>query len=338
MKAVEALVNTTSIVEACDALSLPRASYYRWRGGPAGEEKPRPTPPRALTESERKRVLETLNSPRFVDQSPREIWATLLDEETYFCSVRTMYRILKTAHLVRERRNHLRHPHYKKPELLATAPNQVWSWDITKLLGPAKWMYYYLYVILDIYSRYVVGWMLAHRESADLARRLIHETVAKESVDPKQLTIHADRGPSPASKLVAQFLADLGVTKTHSRPYTSNDNPYSEAQFRTLKYRPAFPDCFGSFEHGHAFSQDFFAWYNHEHHHVGIGLMTPADVHHGRAPAILARRQNVLQAAYDAHPERFVRKHPVPPPLPEAAWINPPARREREDKRQVVIH
>jgi len=235
-----------------------------------------------------------------------------------------MYRILEENQEVRERRNQLRHPAYQKPELLATGPNQVWSWDITKLLGPVKWSYFYLYVIMDIFSRYVVGWMVATRESAALAERLIKGICEKQGIEPGQLTIHADRGSSMKSKPVALLLADLGVTKTHSWPYTSNDNPYSESQFKTLKYRPEFPDRFGAIEDARSFCQVFFPWYNKEHRHTGIGLLTPEMVHYGQAQAVLRARKEVLSTAYQRHPERFVRKEPSPQPLPEAVWINPP--------------
>ena len=255
---------------------------------------------------------------------PAEVYATLLDEGVFLCSIRTMYRILSDAQEVRERRNPLRHPNYQKPELLATGPNQVWSWDITKLLGPAKWTYFYLYVILDIFSRYVVGWMIASRESADLAKRLIRESVEKQDVLEDQLTIHSDRGPSMKSHGVAQLLAALGITKSHSRPHMSNDNPFSESQFKTLKYRPDFPNRFGSQEDARDFCQGFFTWYNQEHYHSGIGLLTPASVHYGNADAILAKRQAVLDAAYTRRPERFVNKAPSPPEGPNAVWINPP--------------
>jgi putative transposase len=269
-------------------------------------------------------VIETLHSERFVDKAPAQVWATLLDEQTYLCSPRTMYRILAEHGEVRERRNQLRHPNYTKPELLAEAPNQVWSWDITKLLGPVKWTYFYLYVILDIFSRYVVGWMVAHRESAALARRLIETACHNQSIEPGQLTIHADRGASMRSKSLALLLADLGVTKTHSRPHVSNDNPYSESQFKTLKYCPQFPERFGSIQDARAFGGPFFDYYNNEHRHSGIGLMTPAAVHYGMAKQLVAARQETLLAAYRSHPERFVHKPPQPPELPRAAWINPP--------------
>lgn len=326
MAATQQLAVDLPVVPCCTALGVSRASYYRRqqprRTPPA--PRTRPTPARALSSPERQAVLDTLHSERFVDRAPAEVYATLLDENTYLCSIRTMYRVLHQAQEVRERRNQLRHPRYQKPELLATTPNQVWSWDITKLLGPAKWTYFYLYVMLDVFSRYVVGWLLAQRESADLARRLIRESCDKQRLDPQQLTIHSDRGPSMRSQSVAQLLATLGVTKSHSRPHVSNDNPFSESQFKTLKYRPEFPDRFDSQEHGLDFCRTFFPWYNHEHHHWGLGLLTPAAVHFGQATQLLAARQNTLTAAYLAHPERFVRRAPKPLLLPTAVWINPP--------------
>jgi putative transposase len=265
-----------------------------------------------------------LHDPRFVDDSPGQVYAALLDHGRYLCSERTMYRILAENAEVRERRNQLRHPVYRKPELLATGPNQVWSWDITKLLGPVKWTYYYLYVILDIFSRYVPGWLLAKAESAALAKQLIEETCIRQEIAQDQLVIHSDRGPSMTSKTVALLYSDLGVTKSLSRPHVSNDNPYSEAQFKTLKYRPGFPDRFGSEQDARAHCRDFFMWYNTEHRHSGIGMMTPQTVHYGHAHRIHAARQKTLDTAYALHPERFVRCQPSPPTLPEAAWINPP--------------
>jgi putative transposase len=259
-----------------------------------------------------------------VDKAPAEVYATLLDDGIYLCSVRTMYRLLDQHHELRERRNQLRHPVYHKPELLARGPNQVWSWDITKLLGPAKWTYFYLYVILDIFSRYVVGWLLARHENAALAQRLIRETLEKEPVDPQALTIHSDRGSPMKSSTVAQLLATLGVTKSHSRPHCSNDNPFSESQFKTLKYQPQFPDRFGSYEDALAFCRRFVRWYNHEHYHSGLGLLTPDSVHHGQAETVRARRQRVLDAAYADHPERFAKGRPSPSPAPQEVWINPP--------------
>lgn len=324
MKAVEKLSPTVGTSRACGTLAVPRSSYYRSRAAvPSGRSARRP-PARALSEEQRQGVLDELHSDRFVDQAPTEVYSTLLDEGIYLCSVRTMYRILSGAKEVRERRNQVRHPNYKKPELLATGPNQVWSWDITKLLGPAKWQYYYLYVILDIFSRYVVGWMVASRESADLAGRLIRETVEKQGVAQNQLIIHSDRGPSMKSHGVAQLLGSLGVTKSHSRPHVSNDNPFSESQFKTMKYRPDFPSRFGSQEDAHDFCREFFPWYNDDHYHSGIGLLTPESVHYSQADKILAKRQSVLDTAYACYPERFVNKVPSPVAAPTAVWINPP--------------
>jgi len=327
VNAVEQLAPEVGTAQACRALAIPRATLYRRRGwGGTDRATPATRPcPRRLVDEERRKVLEVLNSERFVDKAPAEVYATLLDEGSYLCSQRTMYRILAEQDQLRERRNQLRHPHYSKPELLATGSNQVWSWDITKLRGPVKWTYFYLYVILDIFSRYVVGWMVAQRESASLARRLIAETCEKQGIIEAQLTIHADRGPSMRSKLVAQLLGDLGVTRSHSRPYCSNDNPYSESQFKTMKYRPQFPERFGSPEDACVFCRPFFDWYNCEHRHSGIGLMTPHAAHYGLAAGIFEQRQRVLGAAYRANPERFVRGLPTPPALPTAAWINPPA-------------
>jgi len=328
-EAVAPLAPLTGTAAACQALGMARPSYYRARKPvPPAESRPRPTPPRALVESERQAVLAVLHSERFCDAAPAEVYATLLDEGTYLCSERTMYRILAAEGETRERRAQLTHPVYHKPELLAQAPNQLWSWDITKLLGPAKWTYFYLYVILDVFSRYVVGWMLAHRESAELAQRFIEETAAKQQIPPGQLTLHADRGTSMTSKPVAFLLADLGITKTHSRPHVSNDNPYSESQFKTLKYRPGFPDRFLSMEEARSFCGTFFPWYNTEHRHSGIGLLTPEAVHLGQAPALHRVRSETLAVAYALHPERFVRQVPAPPPLPTAAWINQPGHGE----------
>jgi putative transposase len=314
---------------ACTVLAIPRASHYRrCRGRRHGPPRPRPAPPRTLSDPERAAVLDELHAPRFQDASPAAVYATLLDEGTYLASERTMYRILAANAEVRERRDQLRHPAYAKPELLATGPRELFSWDITKLRGPATWTHYHLYVILDVFSRYVPGWMVATRESAVLAERLIAETVEKEGIVPGQLTIHADRGTSMRSKPVALLLADLGVERTHSRPHVSNDNPFSESQFRTLKYRPTFPARFGSLEDARAFCHVFFTWYNTQHRHSGIGLLTPADVHAGRATEITAARAVTLDAAYAAHPERFVRRPPTPPAVPTAVWINPPASKE----------
>lgn len=326
MKAIEELIPEVSTVAACRSLGVPRATLYRSRRPrPERAATPRPKPTRALSEAERQQVVDVLHSEPFADKAPAEVYATLLDRGQYLCSIRTMYRILDGRREVRERRDQLRHPTYHKPQLVATAPNQVWSWDITKLLGPTKWTYFHLYVILDIFSRYVVGWMLASRESEHLAERLIRETVVKQGVVRDQLTIHSDRGPAMRSQTVAQLMATLGITKSHSRPHVSDDNPFSESQFKTLKYRPEFPDRFASFEHGLQFCGEFFQWQNHEHHHWGLGLLTPATVHHGQADAVLDARQAVHTAAHATHPERFVRQPPRPLALPREVWINPPA-------------
>jgi putative transposase len=318
------LVGTTA---ALATVGADRATWYRHhRQSPAP---PRPervaTPqPRALSEVERKEIKRTLESDEFVDEAPATVYAKLLDQGTYLASISTMYRVLHEHDEVRERRRQATHPAHKKPELIATEANSVWSWDITKLHGPEKWTYYYLYVILDIYSRYAVGWMLARAERAELSKRLISESIAKQGVTKDQLTVHSDRGSPMIAKGVAHLLADLGVTKSLSRPHVSNDNPFSESQFRTFKYRPDFPDRFGSFEDGQAHCARFFRWYNDDHRHSGIGLHTPADMHYGRAQAIREQRGVVLLDAYAKHPERFVRKIPTPPVLPEVAWINRP--------------
>ena len=326
MAATRRLAQDVGVRAACDALGVPRASYYRDQQGPksARRQVERPASPLAWTCEEHQVVLGLLHAERFVDKAPSEVYATLLDEGIYHCSIRTMYRLLVREGEVRERRGQRRRVHYCKPELLATGPNQLWSWAITQLKGPVKWRYDYLYVILDIYSRYVVGWMVAPRESAALAHKLIQLTCDNQGIRPGQLTIHADRGSSMTSKPVALLLADLGVTKTPSRPPVSHDHPYSEAQFNTLKYRPDFPERFGSLEDARAFCQPFFSWYNVAHRHAGIGMLTPAMVHAGRAPQVIEDRAKTLQAAFAAHPERFKGKTPAPLSLPEAVWINRP--------------
>jgi putative transposase len=310
-------------VAACKAFGVSRAVLHRQRN-PKPKQTVIKSNHRRLTDLEEKRVLDILTNERFMDESVPEIYACILDEGSYLCSQRTMYRVLERHQAVRERRDQCHHPEYTKPELLATGPNQVWSWDITKLKGPHKWSYYYLYVIMDIYSRCVVGWMVATRESAFLAEKLIHETCLKQNINPGQLSIHADRGTSMRSKLVAQLLADLGITKSHSRPHTSNDNPYSEAQFKTMKYRHTFPKSFGSLEDAQTFLRNFFAWYNGQHKHSGIGYVTPESLHTGEAHKIREKRCETLKLAFQKHPERFVKGLPQPPEIPEAAWINKP--------------
>ena len=325
LMAVQPLASQVGVAPACRALGVPRASFYRRQRPAPGHQQPRPTPARALRASERAHVLDVLASPRFVDRSPAEVVATLLDEGRYLCAERTMYRILAANQPVRERRNQRSHPCYTKPELVATGPNQTWSWDITRLRGPKRWTSFYLYVLLDIFSRYVVGWMVADRENAALAATLIEETCLKQGIEPQVLTLHSDRGAPMTSKCTAQLLADLGVTRSLSRPQVSDDNPFSEAQFKTLKYHPGFPGRFEDITAAIAFCRSFFPWYNTEHRHAGIAMLTPDDVHHHRAPDVLAKRGRTLQAAWALHPERFVHGTPKPAPLPEAVWINPPA-------------
>jgi len=324
------LIPQIGVTAACRVTGRSRAGHYRRHRltPPASRRAPIPQQqrhqPRALTPAERDQILTVLHEPRFADLSPAQVWATLLDEGVYLCSQRTMYRLLATAGESGDRRRQATHPAHVKPELVAQHPNQVWSWDITKLLGPKKWTYYYLYVILDVYSRYVVGWMLTDRESGPLAETLIAETCAKQQVRPGQLTVHADRGSSMTSKPVTFLLADLGIIQSHSRPRTSNDNPYSESQFKTMKYRPSYPSRFASTTIARAWCSDFFDYYNNAHRHSGIGLLTPTIVHHGAAEAVHAARARVLAGAYAARPERFVRQAPTPPRLPRPAWINEP--------------
>lgn len=333
------LAEQEGVSGACRLLGVARSRYYRAcrphlpaaataaaveLAVAATDQQPPRKAARALGPAEKSKVRDVLNAAAYQDRSPRQVYATLLDAGEYLCSWRTMYRILHEHGEVKERRNQLRRPVYRRPELLATGPNQLWTWDITKLRGPVKWQYYYLYVMLDVYSRCVVGWLLAECESAQLAKELVATCCARHQIEPGQLTIHADNGSAMQSKSVALLLADLGVAKSHSRPGVSNDNPFSEAQFRTLKYAPGYPDRFGCLADARQWAQTFFTWYNHEHHHTGIGLFTPADVHTGRAAALWHQRQAVMQQAYAAHPERFVRGPSVPPALPAAVWINPP--------------
>jgi putative transposase len=308
---------------ACEALNVPRSQIYRARQ-PKSEPVLRATPSHALSLEERIRVRETLNSERFMDQAPRQVYTALLDEGTYLCHWRTMYRILSAHDEVRERRLIRRHPTYKKPELLATAPNQVWSWDITYLRGPAKWIHYPLYTVLDIFSRYVVGWMIAEVESSELARQLIAETARKQGIQPDQLILHADNGAPMKGKPLSQLLVDLGITRSHSRPHTSDDNPFSEAQFKTMKYRPDYPNTFDGVDEARGWARPFFHWYNHDHYHSGLSLMTPASVHFGDAAAVQAQRQQVMIAAFHACPQRFRGGLPLVKGAPTEVYINPP--------------
>ena len=325
MKATQKLAKHVGVKPACTALSVARATFYRRRSPTTGHRQPRPTPARALSEKERDKIFDTLCSERFVDRAPAEVVATLLDEDVYLCSERTMYRVLDSREAVQERRAQRSHPEYKKPELMATGPNQVWSWDITRLLGPKKWSYFYLYVVLDIFSRYVVGWMVADRENSALAGRLIQQSCLKHGVQPRVLTLHSDRGAPMTSQCTAQLLADLGVTRSLSRPQVSDDNPFSEAQFKTLKYHPSFPGQFQDQHQAKNFCRSFFRWYNAEHRHGGISMLTPEQVHFGHADQVIARRKAVLRKAFAIHPGRFVSGEPKPKPIPEAVWINPPS-------------
>lgn len=323
MQGVLFLVPIVGIVAACLALGVNRASFYRAQK-PKAPPSPRPSPPRALDDDERAEVLATLDSDKFMDKAPAQVYAKLLEDGQYLCSTRTMYRVLADAQQVRERRAQRRHPAYVKPQLVATAPNQVWSWDTTKLPGPVKGTYYTLYVILDIFSRYIVGWEVTARESAAVAQNLIAACCEKQRIAPGQLTIHADRGSPMIAKSTAQLYVDLGIAQSHSRPHTSNDNPYSEAGFKTIKYRPEMPECFGAVADARIQMAMLLTWYNTAHYHSGLALLTPADVHHGRTVEIVAARQLVLDAAHAHHPERFVHGRPIQKMPPPAAWINPP--------------
>ena len=328
----DALEAATSTLQACRLLGRSRATCYRRRRPPAqGPPAPRPAPPNKLTEPERQHVLSVLRSPEFCDLAPAQIWARLLDDGVYLCSISTMYRLLTIVGENRERRRQRTHPAKKKPELIATAPNRVWSWDITKLKGPNRGEYYELFVIIDIYSRYIVNWCVSPAETGDLAAEFIDAAYQEQGVSKGQLILHADRGSAMTSKPVSQLLVDLGVARSHSRPHVSNDNPYSEAQFKTLKYCPAFPNRFGSIADARAFCVEFFDHYNHIHRHSGIGLHTPASVHYGTATKIRAQRAVTLDAAYTSNPTRFRHRRPEPPKLPAVAWINEP-------QREALIH
>lgn len=335
---VDELAAQVGVKTACEALGVPRSSRYAARRPqPKKDRPPAPPPPRALSTDERASVRDTLNSDRFADQAPREAYATLLDEGTYQCSVSTMYRILGENAEVLERRNQLRHPAYAKPQLVATAPNAVWTWDITKLLGPGVGVYFYLYVLLDLFSRFVVGWLIAEREAAALAEQLIADSCLRQQIAREQLTLHSDRGAPMTAKSLSVLLADLGVTPSLARPRIPDDNAFSEAQFKTVKYHPTFPGHFGDVLDARAWCQQLFHWYNYEHHHTGLGLMTPAAVHTGLAPQLHQQRQAVLAAAFAAHPERFVHGLPQPPALPAAVWLNPsaPAEKARSDTAEL---
>lgn len=334
MSAVASLVGRAPVAAACAALGLPRATYYRAQraGRPP---RPRPPSPRAMAPAVRQEVRELLVSPRFVDYAPCEIYAQLLDDGRRLCSPRSMYRLLAADGAARERRDQLVRPVYAKPELLATAPNQVWTWDITKLRGPVKWSYFHLYVVLDLYSRYVVAWLLADREWAAYAVRLVAEAVRREGVDAGALTIHADRGAAMRSKSLAQLCADLDIRRTFSRPHNSNDNPFSESGFKIMKYQPEFPDRFGSLAEARAFCTPYFEWYNREHRHSGIAYLAPEVVYRGCAAAAQAARQAVLDRDFAEHPLRFAYRRPLVAALPQAVYINPP-KAEAEPPHLVV--
>jgi len=339
MPVMDALAVQVGVKTACDALGVPRSSRYAARRPRLPKERlPAPPPPRTLTACEKTTVRQTLNSDRFADQAPREVYATLLDEGTYLCSIPSMYRILRENAEVQERRNQLRHPAYAKPQLVATEPNKVWTWDITKLLGPAVGVYFYLYVLLDLFSRFVVGWLIAEREAAALAEQLITDSCVRQQIARDQLTLHSDRGAPMTAKSLSVLLADLGVTPSLARPRIPDDNAFSEAQFKTVKYHPNFPGRFGGVLDARSWAQPLFHWYNYEHHHTALGLMTPAAVHTGLAPALQQQRQSVLAAAYVAHPERFVLGMPQPPALPAAAWLNPPAPEQKARSDTAELH
>jgi putative transposase len=321
MAITQDLSKRVGVSAACEVLGVPRSRLYARKQAPAA---PRPTPAHALSVAERAAVRAVLNSERFVDRAPRQIYAALLDEGAYLCHWRTMYRILHDFSEVRERRNQRQHPLYHKPELLAVRPNQVWSWDITKLRGPAKWTHFALYTVIDIFSRYIVGWMIAERESAQLARQLIATAADNQGIQPEQLTLHADNGKPMKAKTLALLLSDLGIEKSHSRPYVSDDNPFSEAHFKTLKYHSDYPDRFGCVQDARGWARPFFDWYNYQHYHSGLNLLTPACVHYGQADDIRQRRQAVLAAAYAQFPQRFAHGEPIVKGAPDAVWINPP--------------
>lgn len=314
------------IQRLCEAFGEPRASWYRTRKPRILRGELRPSA-RRLSLVEEQQVLEILNSERFRDMAPGEVYTVLLDEGRYLCSERTMYRVLARHHQTTERRQTPAR-HSVRPELLATHPNQLWSWDITKLKGPRKWTYYYLYKIMDVFSRYVVGWMVCYREFGEDAAGLISDTCLKQEIAPEQLTLHADNGSSMTSKTVGMLLTDLGVTKTHSRPHVSNDNPYSESAFKTLKYRPDFPERFMMIEEARSFCRAFFQWYNHEHRHSGIAMLTPESVHYKNYPEVLQQRGATLAHAHDRHPERFVKGKPIVKQMQDAVWINKPIQNE----------
>jgi putative transposase len=339
MQTVETLAAEVGVHSACEALVVPRSSLYATRQPkPEGAPRPATPPPNALTALEKTAVLAELNSDRFADQTPYEVYPQLLDEGRYLCSLRGMYRILAENQAVRDRRDQLHHPARPAPRVLARRPNQVWVWDITLLLSTVKYQCFYLYLVLDLFSRFVVGWLIAERENAALAERLIAESCARQNIPPSQLRLHSDRGGPMTAKPLALLFADLGLTQSLARPRTPDDNAYSEAQFKTLKYHPTYPGRFGGLLDARGWGQRFFPWYNYAHHHTGLGLMTPAMVHYGLAPQIHQQQQQVLACAYAAHPERFVKGLPQPPALPAAVWLNPPEPGEKVSNDSHDLH
>lgn len=318
---------------------MSRSSFYRQKNPRISTSvlKKEKTVPRALTKAEKAKVVEVLHEERFMDKSPYQIYAKLLDERTYVGSVSTMYRCLRSLNELKERRNFLRHPQYKKPELLAQRPNQVWSWDITKLKGPVKGCYYHLYVILDIFSRHVVGWLVAQRESGELAEKLIEKTCKRQRIQREELIIHSDRGSAMTSQTVAGLLDLLDIKASFNRPHVSDDNPYSESQFKTMKYSPEFPERFGSIQDARIFLTNCFDFYNNEHYHSGIAYLTPAMIHYGESGEVIQKRQEVLLFAYAQHPERFVNGIPIPAKPPSEVWINPPKQAEEKEELSVTV-
>lgn len=322
MTVIERNKSQFPITVLCETLGVNRSTWYNHlapKTTPEGR-----TPPRKLAESERAEVLRTLNSETFQNESVPTVYAKLLDKETYLCSQRTMYRILKDQKQTRPRRHEREHPNYHKPQLVATGPNQVWSWDITRLKGPKSWIFYELYVVIDIYSRCIVSWCLSEHESGEQAKALIKAACIREGINKHQLTVHSDRGRAMRSKQLSDLYGELGIIRSLNRPRVSNDNPYSESQFKTLKYRPDYPDRFGSIEDARTHLRAFFEWYNTEHRHSGIAMMPPAEVHAGRSEEIRRKRQTILRKAHQRHPERFVRGIPQAKGVPEKVWINEP--------------
>jgi putative transposase len=327
---IQELSREMSVADACNGMGFPRSTFYRLISSSPFQksaEASRSTraSSRGLAKVEREQVREILNSEQFMDCTPYVVYATLLDEGKYLCSISTMYRILRAHDEVRERRNQRKVPTYKKPELLATKPNELWSWDISWLRGPVHGKYYYIYVILDVFSRYIVAWGIFEVESAELAIKMIEFAYQKQGIASDTLTLHSDRGPAMVSIPVAHLLEQLGVAKSHSRPYTANDNPYSEAQFKTMKYRFDYPDRFQSIQQARNWARSFISWYNFEHFHSGIGLIPPAALHFGYAQQLFDRRQRTLDSAFQLHPERFINGRPQPPAIPTEVWINKPA-------------